>query len=572
NRIAAMGYNILWVLPVMKNRDPINNGPGPGYNIVDFYTVAPEYGTNQDMKNFIAQAHALGMKVILDITPNHTSSSHPFVLDARTFGQASQYWTYYQHQVMGGGNLSQATTSDGFVYYNGFSDALLNYNWADVDARTYMLDVYRYWVQAIGADGYRFDVYWGPHARANGGIGGEGEMGQPVRAALKHNRPDIALLGETAGTGVGTEVNYADQGGGIDEAYDWNLKGYVQSNIWSLDPASRVNNLDANLRNGSVTQAMGYVPGPNSYFLRFLENQDEDRIAYVYAAGAPDAATARARTMPVSTAVNLAVGLPEVYAGQEVGRGPGIADFDVRRRGVLNFSDPAGLILMPHYQKLAQIKKQYSCFSTQSMFHVEADAPGVYAYTRPFQGANGVVVANVDGAVHNANIILTTAGAPAPLLGFSDGTPYIATDLYNGNTTQPVVFTGGIDTLKVSLPAYGSAVFVIDSVAHTLILPPLTGVGENRSGAIPREYGLAQNYPNPFNPATTITYQIRSAGIVTLRVYDLLGREVATLVNGYQPSGTYKMTFDASRLSSGVYFYRLQAGTFVNTKKMVLAK
>jgi hypothetical protein len=318
---------------------------------------------------------------------------------------------------------------------------------------------------------------------------------------------------------------------------------------------------------------MGYLPGPNSYFLRFLENQDEDRIAYLYSAGGTvDAATARARTMPVSTAVNLAVGLPEVYVGQEVGRGPGISDYYVRRRGVIDFSDPAGLILIPHYQKLAQIKKQYSCFSTQSMVRVQADVPGVYAYTRPFSGANGLVVSNVDGAPHDVNIILTTSGNPAAIFGLADRIPCIATDLYNGNTTQPVMFTGGIDTLKVSLPAYGSAVFVIDNVAHTLVLPPLTGIGENRSGAIPREYVLAQNYPNPFNPVTTISYQIRSAGGVTLRVYDLLGREVATLMNEFQQAGSYTTTFDASRLSSGVYFYRLQAGSFVNTKKMVLTK
>jgi hypothetical protein len=244
----------------------------------------------------------------------------------------------------------------------------------------------------------------------------------------------------------------------------------------------------------------------------------------------------------------------------------------VRRRGVIDFSDPAGLILIPHYQKLAQIKKQYPCFSTQSMVRVPTDAPGVYAYTRPFFGANGVVVSNIDGAAHDANIILTTAGAPGPLLGFTDGASYIATDLYNGNTTQPVMFTGGIDTLKVSLPAYGSAVFVIDNVAHTLVLPLLTGVGESRSGVIPGEYGLGQNYPNPFNPTTTISYQIRSAGGVSLRVYDVLGREVATLVDGYQSAGTHAKTFDGSRLSSGVYFYRLQSGAFVNTKKMVLAK
>jgi hypothetical protein len=239
---------------------------------------------------------------------------------------------------------------------------------------------------------------------------------------------------------------------------------------------------------------------------------------------------------------------------------------------VVNFSDPAGLLLIPHYQKLAQIKKQYPAFSTQSMVRLGTDVSGVYAYTRPYPGVNGVVVANIDGAPHDANIILSTIGSPGPLVGLSDGTTYVATDLYNGNTTQPVVFTGGIDTLKVSLPAYGSAVFVIDNVAHTLLLPPLTGIGESLSGTIPREYVLAQNYPNPFNPVTTISYQIRSAGGVTLRVYDLLGREVATLMNEFQQAGSYTTTFDASRLSSGVYFYRLQAGSFVNTKKMVLTK
>jgi glycosidase len=571
HRIAAMGYNILWILPVMKNRDPINNGPGPGYNITDFYTVAPEYGTNQDMKNFIAAAHALGMKVILDITPNHTSSSHPFVLDARTFGQASQYWTYYQHQALGTGNLSQSMTSDGFVYYSGFSDALLNYNWADVDARAYMIDVYKFWVHAIGADGYRFDVYWGPHSRANGGNGGEGEMGDPVRAALKHIRPDIALLGETAGTGVGTEVNFADQGGGLDLAYDWNLMGTVESSsLWTVDAATRVNSLDGSLRNVSATAGMGYLPGPDSYFLRFLENQDQDRIAYLYSIGAPDAATARARTMPVATAVNLAVGLPQVYAGEEVGRGPGIADFDARRRGVVNFADTAGLLLIPHYQKLAQIRKQYSCFTTQSMVRVTTDVPGVYAYSRPSTAVNGLVVANLDGVPHNANVILSTGGSPAQFQGLSDGV-YVASDLYNG-TTQQTVFTGGIDTLKVALPALGTAVFVIDNVAHTLVLPTLTGITPGTAAAPPREYALGQNYPNPFNPTTTIAYQIRTAGMITLRVYDILGRVVATLVDGYRSTGAYAATFDASRLSSGVYFYRLQAGSFVSTKKMVLTK
>jgi hypothetical protein len=87
-----------------------------------------------------------------------------------------------------------------------------------------------------------------------------------------------------------------------------------------------------------------------------------------------------------------------------------------------------------------------------------------------------------------------------------------------------------------------------------------------------RLFELAQNYPNPFNPVTTIRYQIPTAETVNLKVYDILGKEVATLVNGRQEAGSYTVPFNAVRLASGVYFYRLQAGGFVETRKMLLVK
>jgi len=95
----------------------------------------------------------------------------------------------------------------------------------------------------------------------------------------------------------------------------------------------------------------------------------------------------------------------------------------------------------------------------------------------------------------------------------------------------------------------------------------------------PTVYALFQNYPNPFNPTTTIKYQIPEMSFVTLKAYDVLGNEVAALVNEEKPAGSYKIEFDASALPSGIYFYRLQvypanggAGSFVETKKMVLLR
>ena len=88
----------------------------------------------------------------------------------------------------------------------------------------------------------------------------------------------------------------------------------------------------------------------------------------------------------------------------------------------------------------------------------------------------------------------------------------------------------------------------------------------------PNSFLLTQNYPNPFNPSTKIQYSVNSTQKVTLKVYDLLGREVATLVNEEKPAGTYELTWYAEGLPSGVYFYQLAAGNFIETKKMILIK
>ncbi|MBK8552936.1 MAG: T9SS type A sorting domain-containing protein [Ignavibacteria bacterium] len=89
---------------------------------------------------------------------------------------------------------------------------------------------------------------------------------------------------------------------------------------------------------------------------------------------------------------------------------------------------------------------------------------------------------------------------------------------------------------------------------------------------IPTKYDLSQNYPNPFNPSTSITYQIPFDGQVSLKIFDMSGKEVASLVNEVKTAGYYTYNFNASSLSSGVYFYSLSANNFTATKKMMLLK
>lgn len=89
---------------------------------------------------------------------------------------------------------------------------------------------------------------------------------------------------------------------------------------------------------------------------------------------------------------------------------------------------------------------------------------------------------------------------------------------------------------------------------------------------MPEQYTLYQSYPNPFNPTATISFELPTSGNVSLKVFNTLGEEVETLINDFKSAGKYSVQFNGSRLASGVYFYRLQAGDFVQTRKMLLLK
>ena len=111
-----------------------------------------------------------------------------------------------------------------------------------------------------------------------------------------------------------------------------------------------------------------------------------------------------------------------------------------------------------------------------------------------------------------------------------------------------------------------------DGVWRRPLSEMITSVWETTWNDLPIEYKLGQNYPNPFNPATTIRYSIPQTSQVIIKVFDILGNEMETLINEEKPVGNYEIEFDASKLPSGVYFYRLQADNFIETKKMALMK
>ena len=163
------------------------------------------------------------------------------------------------------------------------------------------------------------------------------------------------------------------------------------------------------------------------------------------------------------------------------------------------------------------------------------------AHSHLFQAGNRIkiVLTNLDTAPTDSSFLATN--------------PFVLPVLFNGRNLLFLNNNSYIDIPVIGPPATGPAI-----------------VDNNNN--VPLQYSLKQNYPNPFNPVTTIAYSLASAGNVKLVVYDILGREVKTLVNEVQQQGAYKVSFNASDLASGVYFYRINTGSFSDIKKMILVK
>jgi hypothetical protein len=133
------------------------------------------------------------------------------------------------------------------------------------------------------------------------------------------------------------------------------------------------------------------------------------------------------------------------------------------------------------------------------------------------------------------------------------------------HSTQDVVTSFNVEyygkIARLAIATLGTVAGVTGPVASAIALNEL-----------PAQSSLSQNYPNPFNPTTKIQFTIVNRQSITLKLYDVLGRAAATLVNEVKQPGTYTVEFDGSNLASGVYFYRLQAGEFVQTRKLVLLR
>ena len=209
--------------------------------------------------------------------------------------------------------------------------------------------------------------------------------------------------------------------------------------------------------------------------------------------------------------------------------------------------------------KKGYVLSQFSRFIRPGFVRVAATYyPRAQVYVTAYKSDSDIVIVAVNQGLTSVS---QTFSIPHLAGGVAAFTPYVTSETAN---CQPGGMIGLVD---------GTFTAVLESESITTFVATDYVSGTIDAGAVPQSITLSQNYPNPFNPETHISYTISQSDFVTLRIYDILGRDIYTLTNEYQPAGNYTVTVNADQLSSGIYFYKLQTGSaHSETRKMLLLR
>ncbi len=548
--LKALGVNTIWLQPIFPNA-----GYDFGYEVLDYFTIRSDYGNEADLRRFVQEAHQRGMKVILDFVPNHTHIDHRYARDAIAHGPASHYYDFYQRErdaVPYSQHYHQETVGKmQFVYY--FWNELVNLNYNNPEVRRWITEAGQYWIEEFDIDGYRLDAVWGVNARTP-------EAMQEFRFDLKRIKPEILLLGEDKATVPATFDNR------FDVAYDWYPEqSWVSHWTWERDFSAdesvsytifndpNVGNRAAGLRNALTNRGNGFAP--NAKVLRFMENNDTPRFHKTHDLERTRMAAALLFALP---------GIPLLYNGQEVGyRSHPYSTQQIYARGrPIREQDPHGLY--SYYHHLILLRKAFPALYGDHFREIPigpSEAAGqAYAFHRWKEDQNVLGLINMGPDPVEAGL-----SVPVEEMGIDPAVTYYLTDLITGD--YETVQGEALATLSVPVEGYTARLFLLDD--EVAAVP--TGIQAPQEET-PTHFVLSQNYPNPFNPTTTIAFELPDPAEVRLSVFDVLGREVAVLIDGYKASGQYTIQFDAGRLASGLYLYRLTTPFGTATRQMLLIR
>lgn len=401
--LADLGITALWLAPI--NLSP----PGDyGYAVVDYFEVNRGYGSKEDFHRMVQEAHARGIRVLMDFVPNHSSAQHPYFQSAKAGGPGSPYWDFYDRDENG-----EPTHYFDWTH-------LPNLNYENPEVRRWMIEAFSYWVREFDVDGFRVDVAWGIRERRP-------DFWPEWRKELKRIKPDVLLLAEASAR----DPYYFDNG--YDAAYDWTNALGVWA--WKLTwDAYKYRLLAYNLTDALTNRPDGFHS--DALIFRFLNNNDTgERFITRHGEGVTRVATALLLTLP---------GVPCIYTGDELGE-----EFKpYEESGPLSWIERTPGLREYHKQLIALRSALRSLHSRNWIpLALEAARDQVaYGYLRYHDEYEDPVL-----------VLLNFSSEPAELTfslpdGFSAlSAPAALQDLLNDER----VAVGAGDGLKVTVPGYG---------------------------------------------------------------------------------------------------------------------
>ncbi len=445
--LQSLGIQGIWLMPI--NPSPSYHG----YDVLDYYAVNPQYGTLDDFKNLVVEAHARGIRIIIDLVLNHTSSQHPFFLSANSSPQ-SPYRDFYIWADSYPGN-HWYTGNTGY-YYAFFGSDLPDLNYKNPDVTAEMDNVVRYWLKDIGIDGFRIDA--AKHLIEEGlqleGTESTHTWLRNFYTMYKAENPEAYTVGEIFGAGAFAATVYT--GDQLDQIFNFEMAGgFTGSALGGSNTGI----------NSAITFALEDMPGGE--YATFLSNHDQNRIM----------STLNGNVGKAKIAASLLLtspGTPFIYYGEEIGMQGEKPDEDIRlpmqwseannagfttgipwRAPAANYlqanvadeaNDPDSLL--SHYCNLIMIRNQHPALRYGSISPIATTNTGVYAALRVSDSETILILLNLTkNPINNYSLSLKTAS-------LSDGSyqidPILGTGLGASLSISGGVFNNSLPLAELS--------------------------------------------------------------------------------------------------------------------------
>jgi cyclomaltodextrinase len=391
-----LGVDALWLWPPAAER-----APGEEYAITDYFRLDPSWGPPAAFDSMVTAAHKLGIRVLLDVVPNHLSAESPWFKDAQANGKASRYWGFFDRDAAG-----QPTH-----YFDW--EHLPNLDYDNPEVRRMIVEAFSHWVRDLDVDGFRVDAAWGVQERRP-------DFWPALRRELKRIDPDLLLLAEASAT------DPAFFASSFDVAYDWTDEPgqWAWASVWEF-PTEIQGLLGPALTN----DPKGYAK--DAIVLRFLNNNDTD-IRFVDQHGP-------AFTRVAATLQFTVPGLPAMFAGDEIG-----ASYQpYSNLAPISWKDRHGL--RPFYRRLAALKHTVPALGTGRIDVLESDPGSSFAYLRPAPPGGRPVLVVLNFAARAA-----VERARTPALDAALGGRATMRDLLDG---RPVRLEAGARSVTIRMAA-----------------------------------------------------------------------------------------------------------------------